>query len=182
VKRTNHLVTPSERWTGVDLGVLVAPALRVPLAVLACAIALAGVTGAAEQLRLRAAEDQGAVYERQLAAVELDAARIRAVERDVARLHALEASIAEIRRSGALQASEIAALGNRVPPGAWLTSLRADGAAIAIEGGGRGLDAVATTVSSLAHRAPYGDARLLSVHDDPVRSGVRYALMLEKRR
>lgn len=182
MKRIDYRVMRAERWTGVDLGSLVAPALRMPLAVLACAIALVAVAASAEQLRLRAAGAEGAEYARRLAAIELDVARVRAVERDVARLRALRARTEEIVRSGPLRANEIAELGNGVPPDAWLTSLRNDGTGLTVEGGARGLNAVAAALSSLAHLPAYADARLLSVHRDPVREGVTYALALETRR
>jgi len=60
--------------------------------------------------------------------------------------------------------------------------LRSDGTGLTIEGGARGLDAVAAALSSFAHLPAYADARLLSVHRDPVREGVTYALALETRR
>jgi Tfp pilus assembly protein PilN len=182
MKRINHLVTPSERWFGVDLASLVPPALRAPLAVLGCAIALLVLVGAAEQLRLRAAERDGAEYARTLAAAELDVAAVRAVAADVTRLRALNAQADEIRRSGPEHAAVIAALGNRVPAGAWFTSLRAGRATLAIEGGGDRLATVAALLPRLAQVAPYADARLLAVHEDPVRAGLTYALELEARR
>lgn len=182
MKRIDYHVGRAERWTGVDLGSLIAPALRIPLAVLACAFALVGVAGSAEQMRLRAAEADGAECARRLAAIDLDLARVRAVERDVARLQTLRARTEEIGRSGPVHAGEIAELGNGVPPGAWLTSLHNDVTGLTIEGGARGLDVVASTLSSLANLPAYTDARLLSVHRDPVREGVTYALALESRR
>jgi len=182
VKRINHLVTPSERWFGVDVPSLVSPALRAPLAVLACAIAFIVLVGAAEQLRLRAAERDGEGYARSLAAAEHDVATVRAVAADVTRLRTLNVQAETIRRSGPEHAATIAALGNRVPAGAWFTSLRADRTTLAIEGGGDRLATVAALLPRLAHVAPYADARLLAVHEDPVRTGLTYAIALEARR
>ena len=186
MRRINHLVTPGERYLGIDLGSsfgsLVAPSLRGPLAVLICALGVVALAAAAENVRLGSAEREGAEYARRLAAVELGVAQARAVERDVARLRELEARTAAIRGSGEAEASRIAALGNRVPPGAWLTSMRADRGTLQIEGGGRGLGAVARTLSAFGALPAYAEPRLLSIHESPVRSGVTYTLSLEPRR
>jgi hypothetical protein len=181
MRRIDYLVSPTERCLGFDPGALIAPSLRVPLGVLGCALAVVTLGASAEHVRLRAAETDGAMIAARLAAVEDDVARTRAVERDVVRLRALGARAAEIRRSGDLAASRIAALGNRVPAGAWLSSLRTDRAALSVEGGGARLGAVAETLAAFARLEAYSDARLLSVHDDPVRPGVTYALALERR-
>ena len=65
---------------------------------------------------------------------------------------------------------------------AWLSSLRADRGTLAVEGHSARLAAVGTTIASLAALPAYGSARLVAVHEDPVRSGVTYALALEPKR
>jgi Tfp pilus assembly protein PilN len=182
MRRINFVESWSERHIGVALPSVVSMHLRGPLAALAGAIALAGVLGAVQAARLHAAEGDGAAYADRLAAIQLDVARVRTVERDVARLRALEERVGALRRSGAARANEIAALGNRLPADAWLSSLRADRGTLALEGHGARLAAVATTIASLATLPAYGAARLVAIHDDPVRSGVTYALSLEPRR
>jgi Tfp pilus assembly protein PilN len=132
-----------------------------------------------QETRLRAAEHDGAAYAERLTATQLDVARVRAVERDVDQLRTLGERVDAIRRSGALRANEIAALGNRLPADAWLSSLRADSGTLAIEGHGARLAAVGTAIASLAALPAYRTARLVAVHEDPVRFGVTYALSLE---
>jgi Tfp pilus assembly protein PilN len=178
MRRINYLPSWSERHIGVALPV-VAAELRAPLAALGGAIALAGVLWGVQETRLHAAEHDGAAYAERLAATQVDVARVRAVERDVERLRALGERIGAIRRSGASRANEIAALGNRLPADAWLSSLRADRGTLAVEGHGARLAAVGTTISSFAALPAYRTARLVAVHEDPVRSGVTYALSLE---
>ncbi len=179
MRRINYLPSWSERHIGIALPSLVAAELRVPLAALAASIALAGVLWGVQSTRLHAAERDGAAYAERLAATQLDVARVRAIERDVARFTALGERIETTRRSGALHANEIAALGNRLPADAWLSSLRADRGTFAVEGHGARLAAVGTTIATLATLPAYRAARLVAVHEDPVRAGVTYALSLE---
>jgi Tfp pilus assembly protein PilN len=179
VRRINYLPSWSERHIGVALPPVVAPELRAPLAAFAGALALAGVLWGLQSTRLHAAEADGAVYAERLAATQPEIARVRAIERDVDRLEALGERVATIRRSGTLRANEIATLGNRLPPDAWLSSLRADRGTLAVEGHGARLAAVGSAIASLAALPAYGAARLVAVHEDPVRAGVTYALSLE---
>ncbi len=181
MRRSNYLPSWSERHIGVALPSL-AMELRVPLAALAGSIALTGVLWGVQSTRLHGAERDGAVYAERLASMQLDVARVRAVERDADRLDALASRVATIRRSGAVRANEIAVLGNRLPRDAWLSSLRADRGTLALEGHSARLAAVGTTIASLAALPAYGTARLVAVHDDPVRAGVTYALALEPKR
>ena len=182
MRRINYIVTWTERHAGFALPAAIAPSLRGPLAALACSIAFAGVVWGVQHARLDAVERDGAGLARRLAASERDVARVRTIERDVTRLRALGERVARIRRSGTLRASEIAVVGNRVPPDAWLTSLRADRSALALEGRGARLAAVGTTIAGLAGLPAYAGARLISVHDDPAGFGVTYAIALDARR
>ncbi len=181
MRRINYLPSWSERHIGVALPALAAE-LRAPLVALAGAIALAAVLWAVQATRLQAAERDGAAAAERLAAMQLDVARVRTVEHDVERFRALDERVEALRRSGAARANEIAALGNRLPPDAWLSSLRADRGTLALEGHGARLAAVGTAIASLAALPAYGAARLVAVHEDPARSGVTYALSLEPRR
>ena len=178
MKRINYLPSWSERHIGVALPV-VAAELRAALAALAGAIALSGVLWVVQETRLHAAEHDGASYAERLAATQAGVSRVRAVERDVERLRALGDRVEAIRRSGTLRANEIAVLGNRLPADAWLSSLRADHGTLAVEGHGARLISVGTTIEALAALPAYRAARLVAVHDDPVRTGVTYALSLE---
>jgi hypothetical protein len=179
VKRIDYRVTWSERHLGLAVPPPVAPALRAPLAVLASSLALVAALWGVQHARLTAAERDGAVYARRLAAAELGLARVRTVEREVVRLRALDVRIAEIRRSGPRRASEIAALGNRLERDVWLTSLRADRTVLALDGRAAHLGAVGTALASLAQLRAYSGARLLNVRDDPAAAGVTYAIALD---
>jgi Tfp pilus assembly protein PilN len=179
--RINYLLSWSERHTGIALPAF-APALRVPLGVFACAVTLVFVLWAVQHARLASLESRGADDARRLAAAEVDLGRVRAVERDVARFHLLGERIDAIRHSGPLHAGEIAALGDRLPAGAWLTSLHADRAALALEGRAARIEAVAAAVAALTELPSYSGAHLLSVREDPAGRGVSYALALEARR
>jgi Tfp pilus assembly protein PilN len=181
MRRINYLPSWSERHVGIALPSVVAVELRAPLVAFAGSLALAGVLWGVQATRLHDAERDGAVYAEHVAATQLDVARARALEHDVVRLRALDERVEAIRRSGALRANEIAALGNRLPANAWLTSLRADRGTLALEGHGARLTAVGTTLAALAALPAYGAARLVAVHEDPQRSGVTYALSLEPR-
>ncbi|HYW54845.1 MAG TPA: hypothetical protein VE826_12815 [Dongiaceae bacterium] len=182
MRRINYVVSSSERHAGIALRLTVAPALRAPLAVLACSLALVAVLWTVQHVRLLAAERDGAEYARRLATAQAGFARMRTVERDVARLRALTERVAAVRRSGAQRAGEIAALGNRLPPDAWLTSLRADRIALTLEGHGARIGTVGTAIAGLAHLPPYTGVRLLSVREDSARSGVTYAIALDQPR
>ena len=182
MRRINYLPSWSERHIGVALPLAITAEFRAPLVALAGAIALAGLLWVVQATRLHAAERDGATFAERLAAMQIDVARVRAVTRDVERFRALDERVEALRRSGAAHANEIAALGNQLPPDAWLSSLRADRGTLALEGHGARLAAVGTTIASLAALPAYGAARLVAVHEDPVRSGVTYALSLEPRR
>ncbi|MDB5072723.1 MAG: hypothetical protein JWM87_3834 [Candidatus Eremiobacteraeota bacterium] len=182
MRRINYLVTWSERRIGLALPPAIPPALRAPLAALLCSIAFIAVVWGVQHARLRAAERDGAELARQLARSEREIATIRAIERDVTRLRTLAERIATVRGSGTARASQIAVIGNRLPHDAWLTSLHADHAALALEGRGARLGAVAAAIAGLAQLPSYTGARLVSVHDDPSRTGVTYAIALEQRR
>jgi Tfp pilus assembly protein PilN len=182
MKRINYLTSWSERRLGVALPSSVAPRLRAPLAALAAALALVGLLWMVQATRLHAAEREGVAYAQRLAAIEIAVARVRVVERDVARLRILSERVAEVRGSGARSASEVAALGNRIPAGAWLTLLRADRAALALEGRSARIDTVGSMIAALAGLPPYVGARLVTLRDDPVRADVTYAIEVDRKR
>lgn len=182
MRRIDYVTTWTERHAGVTVRLTVPASLRAPLAVLACSVALVAVLWTVQHVRLLAAERDGADYARRLAAAETGFARVRSVERDVVRLRALAGRMAAIRRSGPQRADEIATLGNRLPPDAWLTSLRADRVALTVEGHGARLGTVGSTIAGLAHLPPYAEVRLLSVREDAARAGVDYALALDQPR
>ena len=62
MRRINYLVSWSERRFGIALPPAVAPALRAPVAVFACSLALVLVLWSVQYVRLRSAERDGADY------------------------------------------------------------------------------------------------------------------------
>ncbi len=182
MRRINYLVSWSERSIGLALPTGISPALRIPLIALGAAMALVALLWAVQTTRLRAAERDGTVYANRLAAADMSAARVRVLEHDVAQLRSLSDRVAHIRGSGDAQASEIAALGNRLPNDVWLTSLRVDRGVLALEGRSARLVAVGTAMDALAGLPGYAGARLVAVRAEPARSGVTYSLELERRR
>lgn len=180
MRRINYLLSWSERSVGIALPSRISPALRIPVIALAAAMGLVVLLWTVQATRLRAAERDGTVYANRLAAVDVAVARVRVLERDVAQLRSLSDRVVEIRRSGDAQASEFAALGNRLPDGVWLTSVRADRGALALEGRSARLGAVGTAMDALAGLPGYSGARLIAVRAEPARSGVTYSLELDR--
>ncbi len=181
MRRINYLVTRGERLIGVPLPTTVAPPLRPPLLALACSLLAVGALHGVQHARLADAARSAAVDAERLAATDAAVRRVRTVENDVVRLRALERRVAEIRRSGALRASAVAAIGNRVPNDAWLSAIRAEHGGFALEGRGASLSAVGTTLTALAVLPAAAGARLLDVHGDRDHTGVSYAIGLETR-
>jgi len=172
-------------WLERRLGIAppaIAPQMRVPLIALVAALALVAVLWAVQAVRLRAAADAGAVYASRLAAIEPDVGRVRALEADVARLRDLDARITAIRRSGPSAARAIAALGDRLPDGVWLSALRADRGTLALEGRGRRFATIGTMLSRLATLPGYGAPRLVAAREDATRNGVGYTIEVESHR
>lgn len=178
MSRINYLVTPVERLVGNRLRLL--PAFRRPLMALGAALALLGILLGIEATRLDHLHREAAATETRIAALADVVRQVRAVEQDVARLRALGVRIAAIRRSGDIAANEIASVGNALPADVWLTSLRRDGATIAIDGGARSVTAIATALDPLAHLS--GTARLASARMPPGSRELRYSVVLEPRR
>jgi Tfp pilus assembly protein PilN len=179
--RINFLIGWSERSIGIALPNTIPPALRLPLVALAAAIGLVVLLFAVQAERLRSVQREGAAFDRRLSALDADVARVHVVERDVLRLRGLTDRISRIRRSGDVRANEIAALGNRLPAGVWLTSLRADRGVLALEGRSERLASVGTAMDALAQLPAYSAARLVTVREEPARHGVTYSVELEPR-
>lgn len=179
MKRINYVVTRGERLFGVALPRTVAPRLRRPLCALAGALLLVGALHGVQQLRLAGAARTAALDAQRLAATDAAVRRVRAIENDVARLRALARRVDDVRRSGARHAATIAAIGNRVPGGAWLSAIRAEHGGFALEGRGARLSAVAATMAALATLPASGGVRLLDVRGERDRTGVTYAIALE---
>ena len=182
MRRINHVLTPSERLLGITLPTGVAPHLHRPLFALAASVALIVVLWLIQLTRLHAAQRDGEVHTRRLAAIEHDMERIRVLEREIVRLRALDEQITAIQDAGTARADVIATLGNELPRDVSLTSIRIDRGALAIEGHGDRLAAVAAAMAALARLPAFSSARLVTVHQDPIRRGVTYAIALEPTR
>jgi Tfp pilus assembly protein PilN len=182
VKRINYLASWSERRFGLTLWPPILPATSPAVVAFTASVALLALLWGVEEVRLHAAQRDGAAYAEQLAASALNVARVRAIEREVQRLRGLRDRVAAIQQSGTVRAGEIAALGNHLPAEAWLTSLHADRTALMLEGRSARLSAVGTTIAALVRLPAYQAARLVAIHAEPQRAGVTYAIALETRR
>ncbi len=179
MKRVNYARGRFERIAGAPFAAIVTAEMRRPLAALGAAVALTGAVCGVQEARLDAARRANDAYAIRLAAVEPSAERARADRRELDRLRAIARTIDEVAQSGARGASAIAALGNALPPGAWLTALRADRGTIALDGRGARLTAVADAIVALDALGTYGSVRLTNARADAPRSGVIYDLALQ---
>jgi hypothetical protein len=182
MKRFNYAITPAERLFGFSLPTAIAPRLRAPLAAVTAAFALTATTGGIEEVRFHAADRAAAESHARLAAAEIPIAQVQAVRNDVVRLRALAAHLEQARLSGTARANEIAALGNALPPDAWLTAVHVERRTLGLEGRAARVATVATAMAALGRLPAYAGARLLNVRDDAARAGVTYAITLDTTR
>lgn len=181
MKRINYLVSPLERRFGIG-NMTLKPALRVPVALLVAALALDGLMWITEEARLRSLDREAQVLGAKLESRQLAAAPVRALEIEVAGMREASERVRALRLSGAAHAGEIAALGDRLPDDSWLTGIRLDPAALHLEARGTGVASVGSAMRSLVGGGAYAAAHLISIHEDPSRSGVTYAISLERAR
>ncbi len=179
MKRVNYARGTFEGTVGAPLAAVLAPALRAPLFALGATLAATGMLWGVQQARLEAVMRASDAYAVRLAALEPSGERVRAAQRELARLRAMNRTLDDVTASGARSASAIAALGNALPEGAWLTALRADRGTLALDGRGARLTAVADAISALDALGTYGAVRLTSARADALRSGVIYGLTLQ---
>lgn len=182
MKRFDYRITASRRLIGVELPPALPLRYRRASTALGASILAVAVVCAAQSARLAAADRQAAEYALRVEAADRAVAQIRSLWADVTRSRALVSRIDDIRRSGPVRASELAALGNSLPVDAWFTAIRIDRNAVAVEGRGARLTSVGAALSALARPAPYAGARLIGFHDDPRGTGVTYAIALEPTR
>jgi hypothetical protein len=182
VKRINYRVSRWERLADVTPLPPVAPALRGPLVALFGSLALVGALHGVQEARLQSLARDGEIESARLAATAVSLRGVAVLESDVARLRILSDRVGAVRRSGAERASEIAAIGNRIPAEASLSAVRLDHEGYALEGYGSRLAVVGATIAALGSLPASAGARLLSVQDDASRHGVTYAIALEMKR
>ena len=159
---------------------LARPAARGPVMAIVAAAALFASTWTVQALRLRALDDEAAALAGRSAALQPALLRMRAAQREVARLESRAATRAAVRATGSREANAIADLGNALPGGAWITSLRFTERAVAVEGRTSRVTAVADALAALGRIPGIARARLLSVHSDPARPIVTYAIALDR--
>ncbi|HTW83422.1 MAG TPA: hypothetical protein VMD91_05060 [Candidatus Sulfotelmatobacter sp.] len=152
---------------------------RVPLASLAAALLAVAALCFVDDLRLHAARAAGARAAARLGSAHAALDAMRAAAADVDRLRALSRHVDELATSGTRSASHVALLGNRLAHDAWLTTVRLDGPAVALEGHGAALRDVGDALASLRRVPGYGAARLVSVRRDAARNEYLYAVALE---
>ncbi len=176
MKRINYLLTRSEQLTGIPLRDLIPFSLRGPVLALSGALVLVGVLHGLQSARLGAATRDGNAIVTRTALVERQLDGVRSLERETLALRQLATTVSALQHSGAARASELAAIGNRLPNDAWLTSIRVERGGYALDGHCVRLASVGTTMAALALR---GTARLIGVREDPTRHGVTYSLAVD---
>lgn len=181
MKRVNYVVTPFEKAIGTRTFAAVPAALAPSLRSVAAALLAVAAMAAVQERRIAAARVEGAVAAARLARADARTVRVHALARERDRLRALAEHVAAVERSGPAWASEIAAIGNGVPRDVWLSSLHVQAGNVAIEGRGARLAAVGTAMAALVRVPAFGAARLLSVRENDDRSGISYAIELERR-
>jgi Tfp pilus assembly protein PilN len=180
MKRIDYLRPPRRRRT--VLRIAADPRRRHLLGAGVLAVLVLCGTVLVELVRFEGARREGVALSEQLVQADADTVRARSLQRDLERLRGVAGRIETTRRAVLANASEIAALGNRLPPDVWLTSLRVGPDAIALEGRGARLDAVAAAMSALVQLPRFTQARLVSVRSDALRGGFDYAIALERSR
>jgi Tfp pilus assembly protein PilN len=177
--RTNYLISPWERLFGFTPRITIPRAMRGPLVAFLCSLALIGILAGVQQARLSRAIDEMQGLTQRLAREDSAARRVDALDAEVRRLRAIDTEVERIVRSGSEDASAIAAIGNEIPAGAWLSSIRRERDGYALEGRSHRVAAVGTTLAALAALPTAGHARLISIQEAPSRHGVSYAIVLE---
>jgi hypothetical protein len=158
-----------------------APIARGPLLALAASLLLVGTLVFVQAFRLRALEGAAAVLSTRRAALQPALVRLRSAEAEERRLEGLLAADRGVRRSGTLSANEIAAIGNALPAQTWLTGVRIEPGAVALEGRCAGMRGVADALAALARVDGIATVRLITAKRDATRSDVAYEIALERR-
>ena len=158
-----------------------APIARGPLLALAASLVLVAAIVFVQAFRLRALGGAAAVLNARSAALQPALARLHSAEADVRRLEAQVAEDRGARRSGTLRANEIAAIGNALPAQTWLTGVRIEQDAVALEGRCARMRGVADALAALARVDGIATVRLISAKRDATRSDVAYEIALERR-
>lgn len=181
MRRINYAATPFETVTGTRATFAVPIALRPPLRELAAALLVVAAMAVVQERRIAAARLDGDVAAAHLARANVQTIRVHAMARERDLLRERAAHVDAVERSGAAWASEIAAIGNRVPKDVWLSSLHVQPGSVALEGRGTRLAAVGTTMAALVRVRAFSAARLVSVRESDDRREVSYAIELERR-
>ncbi|HTJ26563.1 MAG TPA: PilN domain-containing protein [Candidatus Limnocylindria bacterium] len=176
--RIDYLVSRWELLLGVAPPAAVPRTLRDPLIALLASLVLLGVLAGVQAARLAHARRDVEIVRQRLAQDDSALRRLDALEVEVRRLHAIDGEIDRIAEAGAHSVSAVAAIGNRIPKDAWLSSIRRDHDGYVLEGSARRLSLVSRTLAALAALPATGRARLVSVQDAPAGRGVGYAITL----
>lgn len=163
-----------------SLGAHLHAARRPGAVLLVAAVAMAGVHGV-EAARASALGRSVAGAAAEVAAAERGVGGLRALERERDRLRAVLAHRERSRASGEARARELAALGDAIPAGTWLASLRVDDRGYALDARARSLADVAPAIVALERVATIAAVRLVEARDAG-RDGVSYGLMVERRK
>ena len=140
--------------------------LRRPFAACAAGLSVGLMVHAAEASREAALASAVSAESRRLAVVERATAALHALERERASLIARVAATDAVRGSGPARARDLAAIGNAIPPAAWLSALRVDAGTYTLDARARSLVAVVATVAALRALPGVGPIRVGSARDE----------------
>jgi Tfp pilus assembly protein PilN len=115
-------------------GITIENRIRVPLAAFVAAVTLAASLSLVQLTRLHAAQERYDRASLRLIAGEPALRETAALREDILRGTRLIDSVAALRRTSLDRANELAWIGNRLPPHAWLRALRFENGAYTLEG------------------------------------------------
>ncbi len=141
--------------------------LHVPLSAVLTAILVVGAWATLERHWVGVAMRQDAIATERLNDARAAWKATALARTDVDRLLALDRRLREVRLSGSKLAARFAAIANRLPEGAWLTSLSRDANGVQIDGRARTIVPVAAAIAELRAQRPSRPPLLLRVVRDP---------------
>jgi Tfp pilus assembly protein PilN len=181
MNRFNFLApSPSDRLRAFP--VLMAPASYRPIAMLGAMVVFVGAISGVEQVRLHLAQRDQAISTSRLERSDASIADVKHLESRVNAEADLLRAIRSIQQSGGRQANELAVIGNRLPPDAWLTAVHIENGKYALEGMAARVSAVATIMTTLRNAPTRAVPTLVSIVNDRDRKSttlVQYSIRLE---
>lgn len=165
--RYNYYQTQFERWFGHAGWSAPDAATQRSAAAAAVALALLVALWIGEAQRIAALDAQIARVRERAAAAATEAERVARLQHAVTTLRDRRRTLDEERLGGLDQSNQIARVGNRLPDGTWLDTLRTDASGSwTLNGRASRLAAIGSALRTLADLDSHGDPRLLSLTAD----------------